>query len=93
MTNKEPKPASEGDSYVSVVEDIMGVNEWYDPETEKLLADFRDKRDAAYKGFNAKAAARDLAGVIGKRSLELDYMMGRELSQMDRQLTKAVAGQ
>lgn len=94
VTNKEPKPASEGDSYVSVVEDIMGVNEWYDPETEKLLADFRAKRDAAYKGdSNAKAAARDLAGLIGKRSLELDYMMGRELSQMDRQLAKAAVAQ
>lgn len=94
VTNKEPKPASEGDSYVSVVEEIMGVNEWYDPETEKLLADFRAKRDAAYRGdANAKAAARDLAGLIGKRSLELDYMMGRELSQMDRQLVKAAAAQ
>ncbi len=89
---EEPTPASEGDSYVSVVEDIMGLKEWYDPETEQLLADFRAKRDAAYHGdAAAQATARVLADKIGKRSMELDYMMGRELSQMDRQLSKASA--
>ncbi len=89
VTNKAPIQASKGDSYVSVVEDIMGVHEWYDPETEQLLTDFRAKRDAAYKGDDAaKTAARHLADLIGGRSLELGYMMGRELSQMDRQLTK-----
>lgn len=88
---EEPIPASEGDSYVSVVEDIMGLKEWYDPETEQLLADFRAKRDAAYHGdATAQATARELADKIGKRSMELDYMMGRELSQMDRQLAKAI---
>ena len=88
---EEPIPASEGDSYVSVVEDIMGLKEWYDPETEQLLADFRAKRDAAYHGdAAAQATARELADKIGKRSMELDYMMGRELSQMDRQLAKAI---
>lgn len=89
VTNKDPIAASKGDSYVSVVEDIMGVHEWYDPDTEQLLADFRAKRDAAYKGdADAKRDARQLADSIGSRSLELGYMMGRELSQMDRQLTK-----
>ena len=87
---EEPIPASEGDSYVSVVEDIMGLKEWYDPETEQLLADFRAKRDAAYHGdAAAQTTARELADKIGKRSMELGYMMGRELSQMDRQLSKA----
>lgn len=87
---EEPIPASAGDSYVSVVEDIMGLQEWYDPETEQLLTQFRQKRDAAYQGdAQAQAGARDLATTIGKRSMELDYLMGRELSQMDRQLAKA----
>lgn len=89
---EEPIPASAGDSYVSVVEDIMGLQEWYDPETEQLLTQFRQKRDAAYRGdAQAQAGARDLATTIGKRSMELDYLMSRELSQMDRQLAKATA--
>ena len=81
--------ASKGDSYITVLEDIMGLKELYDPETEKLLTAFRAERTAAYNGDNdAASRARDLAKSIGKRSLELDYMMGRELSQMDRQLSK-----
>lgn len=90
VTVEEPIAASEGDSYISVVEDIMGLKEWYDPETEKLLADFRVVRDAAFRGDDdAQATARKLAADIGKRSMELDYMMGRELSQMDRKLAKS----
>ena len=89
---EEPIAAREGDSYVSVVEDIMGVKEWYDPETEKLLAEFRAQRDAAYRGTaEAGASARQLAAQIGGRSMELDYMMGRELRQMDRQLSQSTA--
>ena len=89
---EEPQRASEGDSYVSVVEDIMGVKEWYDPETETLLAEFRTQRDAAYRGnADAGTCARQLAVKIGDRSMELDYMMGRELRQMDRQLSQTAA--
>lgn len=92
VTIETPLSASQGDSYVSVVEDIMGIKEWYDPETEGLLSSFRVKRDAAYRGNEAaRAEARTLAEAIGSRSLELGYMMGRELSQMDRQLTRAPA--
>jgi putative AbiEii toxin of type IV toxin-antitoxin system len=88
VTVEEPIPACEGDSYISVVEDIMGVKEWYDPETEALLAKFRAERDAAFRGNDeALANARQLAAEIGSRSMELDYMMGRELRQMDRQLS------
>jgi hypothetical protein len=86
----EPEPASQGDSYVSAIEDIMGLKEWYDPETEQLLAQFRAHRDAAYRGdVQAEQKARELAAKVGTRSMELDYLMGRELSQMDRQLAHA----
>lgn len=92
VTVEQPMPASAGDSYISVLEDIMGVNEWYDPETEQLLEKFRAQRDRAYQGdHEAKASAVKLAGEIGKRSMELGYIMGKELSQMDRQLAKAQA--
>jgi hypothetical protein len=77
-----------------VVEDIMGLQEWYDPETEALLGEFRASRDAAYKG-NAEAVsrARELADKIGHRSMELSYLMGRELTQMDRQLARSSVAQ
>ena len=89
---RQPVPASAGDSYISVLEDIMGLQEWYDPDTEKLLGDFRAERERAYQGQpGAKAKALHLAEQLGERSMELRYMMGRELSQMERQLGKAEA--
>ena len=89
VTIQEPKAASAGDSYISVVEDIMGVKEWYDPESEMLLAEFRELRDLAYRGdTSAQGKARSKAAEIGKRSMELDYLMGKELKQMDHQLSK-----
>lgn len=92
VTVQEPIAASQGDSYITVVEDIMGLKEWYDPETESLLRDFRSQRDAAYHGsIEAQTAARRLAEQIGQRSMELAYVMGRELSQMDRQLAASPA--
>lgn len=87
-----PIPAGKGESYISVVEDIMGMKEWFDVETEKLLSEFRAQREKAYAGDPQSAkAARDLALRIGKESMELDFMMGREVMQMERQLAKSVA--
>lgn len=87
---EEPISASSGDSYVSVVEDIMGLKEWFDPETELLIADFRKAREQAYqRNAGAETRARELAAKIATRSVELEYMMGRELLQMDRQLAKS----
>ena len=87
---KEPVPAKAAESYISVIEDIMGMEEWYDPETEKLLAEFRAERDRAYRGdAEARGKAVRLAEDLSARSMELRYMMGRELNQMERQLAKA----
>jgi hypothetical protein len=96
VTAERPKAAGKGDSYISVVEDIMGVKEWFGPETENLLAEFRKKRDAAYDANlssdqreEAQRDAQRLGLKIGERSMELDLMMGKELNQMQRQLRKA----
>lgn len=94
VTIGKPQKASAGDSYISVVEDIMGLREWYDPETEGLMAKFREARDAAYQGDSAALSeSRKLATMIGSRSMELDYTMGRELSQMERHLSKQAVAQ
>lgn len=85
----KPVAASAGDSYMSVVEDIMGLKEWYDPETESLLSEFRKERDIAFGGdVEAEKRAQILAETIGKRSMELDYTMGKELTQMRHQLQR-----
>lgn len=86
---QKPVAAGAGQSYISVVEDIMGVHEWYGPETEQMLAQFREQRDIALQGdSSALTRVTELAGVIGQRSLELNYMMGQEMSQLNRHLAK-----
>lgn len=81
-----PQEASVGDSYVTVVEDIMGVREWYDPETEKLLGSFREMRDAAYKRSVTLEEVKELGAKIASRSVELQFLIMREIAQLERQL-------
>jgi hypothetical protein len=85
----QPVAASSGDSYIAVLEDIMGVKEWYDPETERLLSEFRKLRDAVLAGdHGARPQAIGLAHQISGRGMELAYLMGKEM----RQLGEAPAG-
>jgi len=89
-TVAEPVPASPGDSYIYVLEEIMGLPEWYDPETEGFLSEFRRLRDDAYRGDeNARTKALELGKKLADRSDELRFMMGKELSQMERRLGTA----
>ena len=85
---------SQGDSYVDVVEDILGVHEEFDPETEKLLQEFRLELDSIKrhpKDESRLAEVKTMAQVIAGRSQTLSFMMGREIAQLDAQLKK-VAG-
>lgn len=84
VTIGSPEPAKKGDSYVSVLEDVMGVTEWYDLETEALLGKFRSERDAAFKGDEAAyARAKEIGRQIAERGRELELMMGKELHQLE----------
>ncbi len=83
---KPPLRASEGDSYVSVLETIMGVEEWFDPESEELLARFREARTAFLDGLGPPEPALALGERISARSPELMAMMGREVAQIRNRL-------
>ncbi|MDR0534734.1 MAG: ATP-binding protein [Verrucomicrobiales bacterium] len=89
---KNAIPASRGDSYMSVLEDIMGLNELqsYDPETEQLLIQFKKYRDDAYNGnTDSYKSAHELALQIAERGNELRFMMGCEIAQMKKRLPLA----
>ncbi len=86
----KPMPCGKGDSWLDVVEDILGVKEWYDPETEELLAQFREKRDAVLSGKTApNAELEELAASIAKRGPALSDMMGREMAKVNKLKTQA----
>lgn len=91
VTVDPAKPCSKGDTYLEVVQDILGVQEWYDVETEEELKKFRTVRESA-KSNPTEAnieAMRSLAFIIAERSESLNDMMARELVQFDRQLAIA----
>ena len=80
-----------GDSYMSVAEDLMGIEPImaFDPETEKMLKDFYAERENAYKRVpEAIEEAEKIAIEISKRGSLLNLMMGNEMAQMRRQLAK-----
>jgi energy-coupling factor transporter ATP-binding protein EcfA2 len=86
---EKPLRAKEGDSYISAVEDILGVKEWYDLDTEKQLSDFRGFRDKALTGDVASLqSAVDLAEKISLKGIELKYIIGAEMKQLQGLLSK-----
>ncbi len=89
----KPLPCSEGDSYLDVVEDILGVKEWYDPETEQLLADFRTARDEVLNGDGDVDELRAKAEAIAKRSDSLRELMAREMAQANRLVAQGAANE
>lgn len=87
----KPIPCSPGDTYLDVVSDILGIQEWYDPETENLLAEFRSIRKDVIEGNSSVDLLRSKAAIIASRSESLSNMMARELRQLDRLLVSEVA--
>ena len=83
----DARPASEGDSYESALEDIQDVKQRFDPVSEALLDGFYKQRSAALAGDAiATTKARELVKDIARRSSELEDIIGRESRQMERQL-------
>lgn len=89
VSSEAPIEASLGDSYVSVVEDIMGLQEWYDQETESLLEEFRKAKMRAYSGESAAFDdAMGIAAKISNRGPELKFMITQEVNQLIRQVKR-----
>ena len=91
VTIKPAISCSLGESYIDVVEDVLGIKERFDPETEDLLHKFRSKRDSVKRQHTAEALIelRALAEKIAKKGQTLDFMMGREMAQLESQLQTA----
>lgn len=87
----KPIPCSPGDTYLDVVSSILGIEEWYDPETENLLAEFRSIRKDVIEGRTSPDHLRTKAEVIAARSESLSNMMARELRQLERLMVAEVA--
>ncbi len=89
----EPVRCSKGDSFLDAVEDVLGLTQWYDPETESLLAEFRKLRSEVVHGDRSIDVLEQKAALIGSRSESLKGMMAREVYQVRSILSKDVVKQ
>lgn len=82
---ESPRACEKGDTYLDILEDVLGMTLWYDPETERMLADFRSMRDAVLKGdWSGYQALTQKAGEIAARGASLNDMMGREMAKVNK---------
>ncbi len=92
VTFDNPRVCSKGDSYIEIVQEILGVSEWYDPESEKLLSQFRCLKDDVLAGaWEKEAELAAIAKRIAERSDTLADLVGGELQQFERQKKQAQA--
>lgn len=87
VTIDPPRPCLKGDTYLDVVEDVLGLTplEAYDPETEQLLKQFQATREAVLGGTaSEEPKLKELAKTIAERGDSLRDLVGRELHQLDR---------
>lgn len=82
---EKARECSKGDSYIEIVEEVLGVKEWYDPETEALLKDFRQTKDAVLDGRSEREPElHEKAKGIAERGDSLSDMIGGEMRQFER---------
>lgn len=77
--------ASKGDSYMEAVQQVLGIKERFDPETEDMLKEYRVLRDAVMAGaWDRLEEVKKAAAAIGERGPALKHMMTQELWQLER---------
>ena len=81
---EKARPCSSGDTWIDCVEDVLGVREWYDPETEAMLLRFRSVRDSVTAAGAPVDELQKLADQIAPRSETLRALMGKEMTQARR---------
>ncbi|MEZ5326722.1 MAG: AAA family ATPase [Verrucomicrobiales bacterium] len=82
---EEPRACSNGDSYLEVLQEVLGLTERFDPDTEEQLKQYRELRQEVLNGaWTKEAELRALAQAIGDRGPSLQHMMGQELWQLDK---------
>ncbi len=81
---EKARPCSSGDTWIDSVEDVLGLREWYDPETEDMLRQFRETRDSVTSAGVPVEDLQTLADQIAPRSETLRALMGKEMTQARR---------
>jgi predicted ATP-binding protein involved in virulence len=74
-----------GSSYATVIDEIFGIDEFFDVETEKELQEFeRLKQELLQGNKTVIPALTAIAQQLSTKSVEVQDIMGRELRQLQR---------
>lgn len=80
--------ASRGDSYMTAVQEILDLAEWFDPETEQEIAEFEVALDKAYTNNGSSVdEMRQKAENLSERSQEVMNLVRGLVAQFDRAAT------
>ena len=80
-----PQVASRGDSYMTAVQEILDLDEWFDPETEGEIAEFETLLDQAYGGdVTQMEKMRQKAAILKERSEEVLNLISNLEAQFNR---------
>lgn len=80
----EGVPSSAGKSYRLILEDVFGIGEEFDVETEELFTDFYAARASFLKSPVDPAQLQTIARELSERGEECAQIVARELRQISR---------
>lgn len=82
---EQAQKASRGDSYMTAVQEILDLDEWFDPETEEEIAKFETLLDEAYDGDSGHIEnMRKKATELKERSEEVLNLISNLEAQFNR---------
>ena len=81
--------ASRGDSYMTAVQEVLDLMEWFDPETEEEISEFEKALDRAYTSNGSSVdEMRRRAEKLASRSTEVNNLVAGLVAQFDRSAAK-----
>lgn len=83
-------PSAAGKSYQLILEEIFGVSEEFDIETEQLFTDFYTERDLVIKNKQISDNFLELAKRVASRGEEAQFIIERELRQVSRLISQEI---
>ncbi|HMT93257.1 AAA family ATPase [uncultured Thiothrix sp.] len=83
-------PSAAGKSYQLILEEIFGVSEEFDIETEQLFADFYKERDLVIKNKQISDKFLEIAKKVSSRGEEAQFIIERELRQVSRLISQEI---
>jgi predicted ATP-binding protein involved in virulence len=87
-----PQPSALGSSISTVLDDVLGIRDEFDPDSQARLARFRELWRTRLAGdASVQGPLEQEAAVLRTRSLELSTIVETELRELRRRLTKAAS--